>query len=126
MFFTLNRRRSLWTVSTLALISGLTARASLAQDASPPQPAAGAASSAQIEEVVVTSERRSEKLDKVPISEVALTPIQLEQQAVTSTRGLVNLSPSLNFEGGSSTPSTTFSIRGISALSASGGAGIQP
>ena len=67
-----------------------------------------------LEEIVVTAQLRSENLQKVPISIVALSGDALARSGVTSTQDLAILLPSLKLTN--PTPSRpTFSIRGVSS-----------
>jgi iron complex outermembrane receptor protein len=51
----------------------------------------------EIEEIIVTAQKRSERLRDVPFSIVALTPTQLEAAGVVGTRDLPSLVPGLTF-----------------------------
>ena len=59
----------------------------------PPQPAA----EDRLDEIVVTARRRSEPLQRTPVSVVALTEKDLEARSVTNTRALQNFVPNLTF-----------------------------
>jgi len=71
-------------------------------------------------EIVVTAQRRSEKLRDVPISITAMTGDQLQQQGITDSMALTTTTPGLKMDkvGGFAVPA----IRGIStAYTAPGG-----
>jgi outer membrane receptor protein involved in Fe transport len=53
--------------------------------------------SGQLQEVVVTAQRRSENLQNVPIAVTAVTAAKLEAAGVGSTAGLANVTPALTF-----------------------------
>jgi iron complex outermembrane receptor protein len=71
-------------------------------------------------DIVVTAQRRSEKLSDVPISITAATGQQLTNSGVTNTQDLTNIVPGLKVDrvGGSTAPA----IRGISTQIAQPGA----
>jgi iron complex outermembrane receptor protein len=76
------------------------------------QTAAPAAPGAQVQEVIVTAQRRSERLQDVPMTVVAVSSQQLEQRGVTETAGLQRLTGGLQMPmyGAWISPS----IRGVS------------
>jgi iron complex outermembrane receptor protein len=78
-----------------------------------------AADSASLEEIVVTAQKRSEKILDVPISITALSGDQLESAGVTGTQGLVNEVPGLHMDrvGDTSLPS----IRGVTTFPTTAG-----
>ncbi|WP_408590781.1 TonB-dependent receptor [Novosphingobium sp.] len=89
------------TASCLAMLAPV---AAIAQEAAPaPAPASGdqvaAGADAQqgLGEIVVTATRRSESIQKVPISLQALTPEKLEQRQVNSFSDYVTLLPSVSY-----------------------------
>jgi outer membrane receptor protein involved in Fe transport len=95
--------------------SALIALPALAQDA--PAPAA-AQDGATVPDIVVTAQKRSENLQSVPISIVALTSAKLEQLNVADFNSYAALLPSVTFQ--TTQPGTTnVYVRGI----ASGGDG---
>lgn len=67
-----------------------------------------------IEEIVVTAQRRVERLENVPISMTALTPDALDKASVVNIHDLTRITPGvqMNFGGAYTQPS----IRGITAL----------
>lgn len=86
--------------------------------------AQGAASDAGLEDIVVTAQRRSEKLSEVPVSVQAISGADLISANVSGTRMLENISPSVSFSNGFNSAATSVSIRGVSSASFEGG--IQP
>lgn len=85
-----------------------------------PAPAAAEARSAapeQIEEVVVTAQRREQKLQDVPVAVTAMTADQIESRGISDVGDLNALAPGLQI---SKTPSNTtisqITIRGISQI----------
>ncbi len=77
---------------------------------------AGQAVAQQLEEIVVTAERRELSLQATPISVLAFTGDSLELRGVKDLFDLANLAPNLEIKGsrGSGNTSPTFEIRGIS------------
>src|SRR6267154_4843890 len=75
--------------------------------------AAGAAEETnQLEEVVVTAEKRSERATDVPMSITAVTAEQLEKQGVVSVADLTKIVPGFTFQP-SDYGTPIYSIRGI-------------
>src|SRR5213082_710534 len=54
----------------------------------------------KLQEVVVTAERREEKLQDVPVAVTAFTPEALQGRALGDIHALSNLTPSVNLESG--------------------------
>src|SRR5512141_2245694 len=77
---------------------------------------AGPAMAQQLEEIVVTAERRELSLQETPISVLAFTGESLEMRGVRDLFDLANLAPNLEIKGsrGTGNASPTFEIRGIS------------
>ncbi|MCZ0942403.1 MAG: TonB-dependent receptor [Gammaproteobacteria bacterium] len=78
----------------------------------------------QIDEIVVTAQKREQTLEEVPISVSVLTEESLDRALVTSTRDLARVTPSLTFRHGFVESASSFAIRGITASSFSGS--LQP
>ncbi|CAB1370825.1 TonB-dependent receptor [Denitratisoma oestradiolicum] len=73
----------------------------------------GARSETRLEEVVVTAQKRQEKLQDVPISITAISGAQLETRGIDGVSGLNSLAPNLMFRNNPSSNSiTTIAIRG--------------
>jgi iron complex outermembrane receptor protein len=73
-------------------------------------------SNAQLETIVVTSQRRAQNVQKVPISVTAISASTLKTNRVTSVTDLAGLAPNVAIRpapGGSAIPS--FTIRGITS-----------
>ncbi len=84
----------------------------------------GDAAKAEVEEIIVTAQRRTESLKDVPISVQAVSGDQLAKQAIVDTRDLASIAPTINFSTGNSANATAFSLRGVSSLAEQNG--IQP
>ncbi len=86
-------------------------------------------SSTQLEEIVVTAQKRTEKLLEVPLSISVLGAEQLQRQQVNTIQDLARVNPQINFTtGGEGSPGGGGVIRGIGtqafSRSASGSVGI--
>jgi outer membrane receptor protein involved in Fe transport len=83
---------------------------------------------AQLEEVTVTAQRRSESLQEVPISVTAFDASALEAKQITTVADLRYTAPNVSYSKGNFTGSN-FKIRGIGqdlvAATADGGVGIH-
>ncbi|MCK9542596.1 MAG: TonB-dependent receptor [Novosphingobium sp.] len=78
------------------------------------QSATDQAGDGRLEEIVVTAQRREERLQDVPVSVTAVTAAKLEAQGVSSVQNLQRLAPALsiaNFPGDNLTAS--ISLRGL-------------
>jgi iron complex outermembrane receptor protein len=104
-----NPRTPLRRSVTLALaISGAVAGGlSCAEDAANP-PA--------LEEIIITAQKRSENIQDVPISVIALTEQQIKDAGVTDIKNLTVLTPGLTVTSTTSENSTTARIRGIGTV----------
>jgi iron complex outermembrane receptor protein len=83
--------------------------------------AADADDSQRLEEVVVTAQRRSENLQKVPVAVTVVSGDALEKRQAFSTEQLVQLVPSLTFRKGTTNVNSSLNIRGIGTTSFSSG-----
>jgi outer membrane receptor protein involved in Fe transport len=72
------------------------------------------AASAQIDEVIVTTRRREESLQDVPIAVSAISSEQLLRQGVTDLRRTVELQPSVQFDQAFGPADNRITIRGLS------------
>jgi iron complex outermembrane receptor protein len=72
--------------------------------------------------VVVTAQKRSENLQKVPLAVSVVSADLLKQNAITNAGDLDQLVPSLTFKKGTANVNSTLSIRGIGTQSFSSGA----
>jgi iron complex outermembrane receptor protein len=86
-----------------------------ARIASAQTPASGAAESNQLEEVVVTAQKRAQNLQIVPVAVTAISATELEQQRIVDVNGPSGLAPNLSSypqTNGAAVPVIT--IRGLS------------
>ena len=91
----------------LALAGGLIGASSWAADAS---------TAPALEEIIVTAQKRSENLQDVPISVVAISAQQLKDAGVTDIRSLTILTPGLTVTSEGNEAITTARIRGIGTV----------
>jgi len=99
----------------LLLTTGLASNSALAVDATAPD-AESAANTADngavIQEIIVTAEKRSERLSKVPMSITTATGDQLLEQGIVNPAGLTKLVPGFNFTE-STYGAPVYTLRGI-------------
>jgi iron complex outermembrane recepter protein len=70
--------------------------------------------SGQLEEIIVTAQKRSENLQKVPISVTAVTGAAIADAQINNIQGLANSIPNVQINSFSNSPdSAVFTIRGI-------------
>jgi len=102
------------SASAVALIAS--AAPVFAQDAAPqanaPQPA-DAAAPADSGEIVVTAQKRSERLLDVPLAVTAVSADALRSRQISDTAALVAAIPSLSYQQGANPTNTSFRIRGV-------------
>ncbi|MGB9331559.1 MAG: TonB-dependent receptor [Steroidobacteraceae bacterium] len=75
-----------------------------------------AASGPELQEVVVTAQKREQNLQDVPISVIALSGQQLKDAGVTDLKNMTALTPGLTVTSTTSENSTTARIRGIGTV----------
>lgn len=101
-----------------ALLAATPGLAQAADQAAAPAPAPAADSAAPgLADIVVTANRRSERLQDVPISVTAVTKDVLERQNVRDINDLTKLVPGLTINYGSQPGNFSINMRGIGTLS---------
>jgi iron complex outermembrane receptor protein len=80
-------------------------------------PPSAATADTPIAEIVVTAQKREEKLQEVPIAVTVVRQEQLQQQGVASIQDLTRVAPAIEAYGQPGNPDTRISIRGISTNS---------
>ncbi|WP_395327788.1 TonB-dependent receptor [Novosphingobium sp. BL-8H] len=114
------------TIRKVALLSGIALGAlgtpALAQDVAPAPPQAAPAAT-DTGEIIVTAQRRAEKVTEVPISITVASAAQLERQQINTVNDLARIAPSLEIQAapGQNTGGGG-SIRGIGTQTFSPGA----
>ncbi|HEY0746970.1 MAG TPA: TonB-dependent receptor [Steroidobacteraceae bacterium] len=78
--------------------------------------AADASTAPTLEEIIVTAEKRSENLQDVPISVVAINAQQIQDAHITDIRSLAILTPGLTVTSEGNESITTARIRGIGTV----------
>ncbi|MCY3751711.1 MAG: TonB-dependent receptor [Gammaproteobacteria bacterium] len=79
---------------------------------------------AQLEEIVVTAQKREQSLQEVPVSVTALSTEQLKNNQFKDITQILVLTPSVNYTRGFNTAATNFNIRGLGTFAFV--AGLQP
>lgn len=79
-------------------------------------PAADAAQSSGLEEIVVTAQRRSEKLQDVPIQITAFTSQAIEDAGIESTADVIAQVPNVTFDRGNNYRSSFITMRGLTQI----------
>jgi iron complex outermembrane receptor protein len=64
-------------------------------------------------EIIVTAQKRQERLQDVPLAVTAVTGQALENRQINDTSSLVSAVPSLTFQQGNNPTNTSFRIRGV-------------
>jgi iron complex outermembrane receptor protein len=77
----------------------------------------GAPAFAQVDEIVVTSQRVEQNLQDVPLAVTALTDSQLEASGAINLEDLTQLVPSLNFRKGTTNANSAVFLRGVGTIS---------
>jgi iron complex outermembrane receptor protein len=99
-------------LATALGISGLAAgQAAAAQEAAEQQPAEG------IEEIMVTAQKRRERLTDVPVAVTALSGYTVEQHLARNVESVQRLVPSLTFRKGTTTRNSALFLRGVGTIS---------
>jgi len=83
------------------------------------QPVTDQSAATTVDEIVVTAQRREERLSEVPISITAYSAETLDKTGVVDSRGLTQITPGLNFQSVGSSAQPV--IRGIGSSGASVG-----
>jgi iron complex outermembrane receptor protein len=103
--------------SALIVAFGLAASPACAQDAAPADPSATEAQAAEAPayggDIIVTANKRSERLHDVPASVTAVTGEAIEKQQILAVKDFQQFAPTLNFQAADEARLFNFSIRGI-------------
>ena len=79
---------------------------------------------AEVEEVIVTAQKREERLKEVPLAITAVTSEDLERSGANALRDVVSLTPSVTFSQSQGPVQSNIAIRGVG--SSGGVAGLEP
>ena len=100
----------------LAIGGGLPGAYAQAADAPNPADSSSAAAGPSLSEIIVTAEKRSENLQDVPISVIAVSAQQIKDAGITDIRSLTILTPGLTVTSEGDENITTARIRGIGTV----------
>ncbi|HET8880622.1 MAG TPA: TonB-dependent receptor plug domain-containing protein, partial [Solimonas sp.] len=89
----------------------------LPDHAPPAVPVADKPAEAPIDEIIVTAQKREQRLQDVPVAVTVIGKKQLEQQNISRTEDLARAAPAVEVYGEPGNPDTKLSIRGISTQS---------
>jgi iron complex outermembrane receptor protein len=117
MAITLKSRLALWTGVSMAAVIGAASLGGVASAqtavAAPPSDA-GAATPSTAGEVIVTAQRRSERLQDVPIAVSNFTASQIDQQQIHATDDIPRLIPNMTVTNNTGTGSgNVYFLRGL-------------
>jgi iron complex outermembrane receptor protein len=98
--------------------------ASTPNEGAPPAPATSAVQGDDLAEVLVTANKREERLQSVPASMMAFTADTLAKHQILQLKDVQQFAPSLNFQSGDEARLFNFSIRGVGSESFS--VGVEP
>lgn len=82
--------------------------------------AQSSAGASALEEIVVTARKRDESIQDAPLTILAFSDTQLEERGIQNVADLAKFSPGLTFNSGTTRNSSTFSVRGMTQISAVG------
>lgn len=74
------------------------------------------AQSEKIEEVLVTSQKRTERLQDVPVAVKAFTASQIENSGIKSTQDFVNMTPNMSFDQSFTYNNSFVTLRGVTQI----------
>ena len=106
----------------LAILLATLAQPALAADPAPPDNPAAPPDA--IQDIIVTSERRSESVQKVPISVSTLSGAELQDRHIDSIEDIARVTPSVSFNAGATPGLDVITIRGVSSTSGSSTIGV--
>jgi outer membrane receptor protein involved in Fe transport len=98
-----------------AIVIGFAARASADPAPTPPAEPTPPNKSAPIEDVVVTAQKRSENLTKVPVSITVLSGSKLNSTAISNVDDLARAVPGLSIQASGTEGNAALQIRGVSS-----------
>lgn len=107
----MNKRTKILSIFLATASAALPYASAMAQDSG--QPDGDSQATPANGEIVVTAQRRSESIQKVPISITAYTQARMDRQGVRDIQDVVRLTPGLDFNRGGPQNLTNISIRGI-------------
>ncbi len=112
--------RVLLSTCAIALVSLVAPKAALAQSAS----AQAAPQSGELEEVIVTSQKRTQDVQAIPASISVLSGYALKQQQIASYDDITRAIPGVSFSAGGAPGLSFLEMRGVSSTSGASTVGI--
>jgi iron complex outermembrane receptor protein len=79
--------------------------------------ASGGSAYAQVDEIIVTAQKKEENLQDVPIAVTALSGAEVDASASNNLEQLQQLVPALNFRKGTTTRNSALFLRGVGTIS---------
>lgn len=113
----MNRLTLSWSTCVTALAAAFAHAPVLAQEAAQAPGSSAAGGAPQLEEIVVTAEKRSELISKAPLAISTVNQQNLDELGITSAQQLVTTVPNFQISANGYTPQ--LSIRGIGNFSGS-------
>lgn len=80
------------------------------------QDAASEANSTALETIIVTAQRREERLQDVPVSVKAFSAKQIEDAGIKSTQDFINMTPNMSFDNSFTYGNSFVVIRGVTQI----------
>jgi iron complex outermembrane recepter protein len=108
--------------AVIALVAACDVTPAFAQDAVAKAPEKAASSpteqdaSDKLETVVVTAQRRLERLQDVPVAVKAFTSKQIDAMGIVSTQDFINLTPNMSFDNSQSYGNSFVVLRGVTQI----------
>ena len=109
----MNRSHRFAVMSSALALTAVIGSPALAQEAEVAVEQAAPAAAADSGEIIVTAQKRAERLLDVPLAVTAVTGDTLADRQINDTNSLVQAVPSLTFQQGANPTNTSFRIRGI-------------
>lgn len=119
----LRARTLLLSMGAATVLTGWSVEASAQDRRSVPIPEK-TAQTGGVGDIIVTAQRRSEKLSKVPISVQAASGDMLISAGITDASAIQRVSSAVSFTGGYNSEATSLAIRGVQSIGSEGG--LQP
>jgi len=94
----------------------LAVAALLTQAGAQAQSAAAADDGSQVESVVITAQRRAERLQDVPVAVKAFSAKQIEAAGISSTQDFINLTPNMSFDNSFTYGNSFVVVRGVTQI----------
>ncbi len=112
----MNRRPRLLPLAA-AVLSACSMAPALAQaDAAPAAATDDSAGGTKLETVVVSAQRRMERLQDVPVAVKAFSAKQIENMGITSTQDFINLTPNMSFDNSFTYGNSFVVLRGVTQI----------